>query len=85
MFGALRLILMLWTFLRHALEIHRDKELIDVREYENVFWSDFCQKLSDFGQILDRFPGKIGQIGGQILENFSQILIISTLQHLGQM
>ena len=31
------------------------------------------------GRILDRFSGKIGQIVSQILENFSQILIISTL------
>ena len=66
------------TFLKHVLEIHRDKELIEVIEYQNVFWSDFCQKWSDFGQILVRFSGKIGQIVSQILENFSQILIIST-------
>ena len=31
------------------------------------------------GQILVRFLGKIGQIVGQIFENFSQILTISTL------
>ena len=31
------------------------------------------------GQILVRFSGKNGQIVSQILENFSQISIISTL------
>ena len=46
-----------------------------VIEYQNVFWSDFCQKLLDFGQIL----GKIGQIVSQILESFGQTLIIYTL------
>ena len=64
------------TFLKHALEIHRVKELLEVIEYQNVFWSDFCQQWLDFGQIL----GKIGQIVSQILESFSQILIISTLE-----
>ena len=46
---------------------------------QNVFWSDFCQKWSDVGQILVRFSGTIGQIVSQIFENFNQILIISTL------
>ena len=32
------------------------------------------------GQILVRFSGKIGQIVSQIFANFSQILIVSTLQ-----
>ena len=36
----------------------------------------------DFGQIWVRFSGKIGQIVSLILENFSQILIISTLHNL---
>ena len=67
------------TFLKHVLEIHRDKELIEVIEYENIFWSYLCQKWSDFGQILVRFLGKIGQIVGQIFKNLSQILIVSTL------
>ena len=67
------------TFLKHVIKIHRDKELVEIIEYQNVFWSDFCQKWSDFGQILVKFSGKIGQIVSQILESFSQILIISTL------
>ena len=33
------------------------------------------------GQILVRFSCKIDQIVGQVLENFSQILIISTLYY----
>ena len=65
--------------MKPALEIHRDKELIEVIEYQNIFWSDFCQKWLDFGQILVRFSGKIGQIVSQTLENFSPILIVSTL------
>ena len=40
-----------------------------VHEYQNVFWSDFCQKWLDFGQMLVRFSGKIGQIVSQILES----------------
>ena len=40
------------TFLKHVLEIYRDKERIEVIEYKNVFWSDFSQKWSDFGQIF---------------------------------
>ena len=49
--------------------------------------SSFCQKC--FGQILNqnlskfsdfvRFSGEIGQIFSQILQNFSQILLSSTL------
>ena len=57
------------------IESHRDL----IIEYQNVFWSDFCQKWLDFGQILVRFSDKFGQIVSKILENFSQILIISTL------
>ena len=53
------------------LEIHEDKELIEIIECHSVFMSDFCQKWSDFGQIFVRFAGKIGQIVSQILENFS--------------
>ena len=66
-------------FLKHILEIHRDRELMEVIEYQNVFWSDSCQKWLDFDQILVRFPVKIYQIVGQIFESFSKILIISTL------
>ena len=39
----------------------------------------FGQIFVKNGWILVRFLGKIGQIVSQILENFSQILIISTL------
>ena len=67
------------TFLKHVVEIHRVKEFTEVIEYKNVFWSDFCQKWLDFGSDLVRFSGKIGQVVGQILESFSQILIIFTL------
>ena len=70
------------TFLKHILKIHLVKELIEIIEYQNVFWSDFCHKWLDVGQILVPFSGKIGQIVCQILESLSQILIISTL-HLG--
>ena len=49
-------------------------------EYMNIFWSDFCQKRLNIDQILVRILGKIGLIVGQILENFSQILTISTLR-----
>ena len=69
------------TVFKHILKIHLVKEFIEVIEYQNVFWSDFCQKWSDFGQILVRFSGKIGQIVSQILKIFSQILIISTLHN----
>ena len=55
------------TFLKHVLEIHRDKELIEIIEYQNVFWSDFVKN----GRTLVRFSGKIGQIVSQIFENFS--------------
>ena len=58
------------TFLKHLLEIHRDKELIEVIEYQNVFWSDFCQKWFDFGQILVRLLGEIGKIVSQIFGKF---------------
>ena len=51
-------------FLKHVLEIHREIELIEIIKYQNVFWSDFCQKWFDFGQILVRFLGKISQIVG---------------------
>ena len=40
-----------------------------------VSWPDFLSKIVKNGQILVRFFGKIGQI----LANFSQILILSTL------
>ena len=44
------------TYLKHLLEIHGDKELIEVIEYQNVFWSDFRQKMvgfwSYFGQMF---------------------------------
>ena len=43
------------------------------------FFVKNSQKWSDFGQILVRFSGRIGKIVSQIFENFSQILIISTL------
>ena len=39
----------------------------------------FGQIFVKNGWILVRFSGKIGQIVSQILKNFSQILIISTL------
>ena len=39
----------------------------------------FGQIFVKNGRILKIFSGKIGQIVGQILDNFSQILIISTL------
>ena len=39
----------------------------------------FLSKSSNICQILVRVLGKIGQIVGQILENFSQILMISIL------
>ena len=39
--------------------------------------SFFSQKLVKNAQILVRFSGKIGQIVSHVLENFSQILIIS--------
>ena len=39
-------------FLKHVLEIHRDKELIEIIEYKNVFLSDLRQEWSDFGQIF---------------------------------
>ena len=39
----------------------------------------FGQIFVNNGRILVRFSGKIDQIVSQILENFSQILIISTL------
>ena len=45
-----------------------------------VSWSDFLSKIVKNGQILVRFSDKIGQIVSQIFANFSQILIISTLQ-----
>ena len=64
-----------WKFLKNVLNIHRDKEITEFIEYTNISWSDFGQK----GRILVRFLCKIGQIVSQILENFSQILIISTL------
>ena len=40
----------------------------------------FGQIFVKNGWILVRFSGEIGQIVSQILESFSQILIISTLQ-----
>ena len=73
---------MLKTFLKHLLKIHRDKGLIEVVEFQNVFWSEFYQKWLDFGQILVRLLGKIGQIVSQILESFSQILVIYTANNL---
>ena len=66
--------------MENVLRIHRDKEIIKVIEYTNISWSDFGQKKSNFGQILVRYLGKIGQIVSQILEDFSQIIIISTLE-----
>ena len=55
----------------------RDHRAYSIHKY--IFWSDCCQKRSNFGQILVRFLRKIGQIVSQILENFYQILTISTL------
>ena len=66
-------------FLTNVLNIHRDKEIIEFIEYINISWSDFGQKSSNFGQILVRYLGKIGQILSQIFETFNQILMISTL------
>ena len=65
------------TFLKHILEIHGDKDLIEDIEYQNVLWSYFVKK----GRILARFRSdfQVGQIVSQVFENFSQILIISTL------
>ena len=54
------------TFLRHVLEIHR---VIEVIEYQNIIWSDFCQKWSELGQIFVGFSGRIGQIVSQMLVN----------------
>ena len=65
--------------MKNVLKIHQDKEVIKLMEYTNISWSDFGQKISTLGQILVRFLGKIGQIVSQILENFNQIQIISTL------
>ena len=64
--------------MKNVLKIHGDKEIIDFIVYTNVSWSDFGQKRLSFGQTLVRFLGKIGQIVGQILENFGHSLIIST-------
>ena len=71
-------------FLNHLLEIRRGKELTEVIEFKNVIWSDFCQKWLDFSQILETFSGVIGQIVNQILEAFSQILMVSTLIYQSQ-
>ena len=57
------------------LKIHRDKEIIEFIECTNISWSDVGIK----SRIFVRFLGKIGQIVSQILESFSQILMISTL------
>ena len=66
-------------FLKHILEIHRELELIEVMEYQNVFFSDFCQKWSNVGQILIRLLRKNWSDIQSDLRSFSQILIISTL------
>ena len=49
--------------------------MIELMEYANISLSNFGQK----GGILVRFLGKIGQIIDQILENCSQILMMSIL------
>ena len=48
----------------------------------NISCSVFDQKRSNFGQILIRFFGKLGQIVSQVLKSLGQILIISTLHTL---
>ena len=50
------------VFLRNVLKIHGDKDVIELIEYTNICLTDFGQKWSNFGQILVRFSGKIGQI-----------------------
>ena len=45
-----------------------------------IVWSDFGSKCVKYGPILVRFSGEIGQIVSQIFQNFSQILLISTLE-----
>ena len=66
-------------FLKNVRKIHRKKEIIEFIEYISTSLSDFAQKRSNFDQILVRYIGKIGQIVSQILGNFSQVLVISTL------
>ena len=46
-------------FSKNALKVHRDKEVIELTEYTNIFWSDFWQKRSNIGQILVRFLSKL--------------------------
>ena len=61
------------------------KQSTPVTEKNAVYMYDFgqiLQKWLDYGQILVRFLGRIGQIVSQILESFNQILIISTLYFL---
>ena len=65
-FRSFSLLSALEVFEKFSTKIHGDKYF---------FWSDFLAKM---GQILVRFSGNIGQIVSQILENFSQILIIFT-------
>ena len=67
-------------FPKIPLSIHGDKECF----LPKMCWSYFWSKLVKKGQILVRYSGKIGQIVSHILENFSQILLISTLHILLQ-
>ena len=64
---------------RHILKIPKDSSTQRAYIITKKNWSDFWPKWLDFGLILVRFSGRIGLSDSQILDNFSQILIISTL------
>ena len=55
---------MFYKFLKSLQKIHGDKVGTELIRYTNISWSDIDQRGSNFGQIL---------------ENFSQILMISKL------